>query len=248
MYRILIPTALLIWVALTYRVASAQPLSVVGSLPAIAGLLGLALLAAALYLPKKRARNRTALFLEGKDYLRLKIPQPIASRSGVEVVLVFSYDDPDSYHLEPLMSRWGREHHGDVSLVRTPAMSGAAQQLYARAYYTAGILGLAERLHGALFDTIHIGKQDLADTDRLTGFFAANGADPVAWRKCFGSSAVQTALQKNELFNRGYEVDSTPAIIVNGTFKVTPSMSGTLPRMLEVLDHLAARAGAQSQT
>lgn len=240
MYRILIPATLLVWVSLSSRAASAQPLSVANTLPVVAALLGLAVLAAALYVPRRSTPAPKVAPVEGKDFIRLRQPQPAISPRGTEIVVVFSYDDPDSYALEPLLARWAREFKGDINLVRVPAVGGSQSHRYARAYYTAETLGSAKHLHGMLFDAVHVARRDLSDEDRFSTFFASHGIDPTTFRRHFHSSGVQTALHKAELLCRGYELDTASAIIVNGTHKITPQQAGSVPRMLELLDHLVA--------
>ncbi len=246
MFRILIPAALVIGISLISRPASAQPLSLVSSLPVVAALLGLAVLGAALYLPRREARAAQQPSPQAEWVARLKHPQPTSAADKTEVVLVFSYDDALSYRLEPMLARWEREFTETTHLVRLPATTTAGQAFYARVYYAACTLGIAERLHGSIFDAIHLGGNPLDDEDRVTRFVADHGVDPAAFRKALHASAVQTALHKAELLNRGYEIESVPALIVDGTLKITLPEAGSLPRLLETLDRLVAQQGAAS--
>lgn len=240
MFRILIPAVMVIGIALISRPATAHPLSLVTSLPVIAALLGLAVLGAAIYLPRREARRDSTAPREDRHYLRLQHAQPTADSSRIEVVVVFSYTDPLSYELEPLLSRWYVEYRDTVDRVRLPVVVTERQRFLARAFFAARTLGVTHRLHGALFDALHVAKRNLDDEDQVARFFSDQGVDPTDCRNAFHSSAVQTALHKAEVLNRGYEIDTTPAVIVNGTFKITPQSAGSLPRLLEILDHLIA--------
>lgn len=108
MYRVLIPSALVIVISLISRPASAQPASVVATLPVVAALVSFAVLALALYLPKLKPQDESGELVEARDFVRLASPQPIATSAGIEVAIVFAYDDPNSYYLEPLLARWAR--------------------------------------------------------------------------------------------------------------------------------------------
>lgn len=245
MLRILVPAALVVGISLISQPASAQPLSLAVTLPTIAALLGLAVLGAALYWPKRRTRTQAQPMLEGQAFLRLQYPQPTACATAIEVVTVFAYDDPQSFHFAPLLARWARDHAGAVHLVQLPVTGDPRKRLQARVYYAARLLGVAERLHGVLFDALHLAKRDLGDEDQLTDFFAANGVDPAAFRQAFHSSAVQTALHKAQVLNHGYNTATAPALIVNGCYKITPQTAATPARWLAVLDHLVAQSSDQ---
>lgn len=242
MYRVLIPSALVIVISLISRPASAQPASVVATLPVVAALVGFAVLALALYLPKREPQDESGELVEARDFVRLASPQPIATSAGIEVAIVFAYDDPNSYYLEPLLARWAREYPEEIAVIRLPATETIVQRHFARTFFAMRALGVAERLHGILFDAVHIAKCDLSDEERVARFLATHGVDPLAFLKHFRSSVVQSQLLKAEVMNKGYEMGITPALIVNGTFKITPKMAGSLPHLLDKLDRLSRKA------
>ena len=73
------------------------------------------------------ARAQGATPVEGKDFVRLPTPAPVAAPAGkVEVVEFFSYGCPHCYSFEPLLEPWVKKLPPDVAFRRVPAAFNAA--------------------------------------------------------------------------------------------------------------------------
>ena len=231
--------------ALTSAVLAASPnqaVSLFGYLPLIAAVVGVAVLAAVIISNRPAsASDMPAEFEQGSDYLRLRYPQPTSTPGSIEIVEVFSYLDPDSYQLAPLIQRWAREQNHRVELVRVPFTLGEQHHNYAKAYYTARALCTTESIHGTLLDTIHLSNHKPESEDQLAEFFNDHGIDPAVFRNTFNASTTLTSVRKAQLLLKGYGVEAAPAIIVNGTYLVTETLSGSQTRLLETLDYLIAQ-------
>ena len=56
-------------------------------------------------------------------------------------------------------------------------------------------------------------------------FFKKHGVSPEEFQKAFASFAVESKLQRADFLNRRYQIQSVPAVIVNGKY-VTDSVDG----------------------
>ena len=89
-------------------------------------------------------------FEEGIEYQRVVPPQPTDDPSKVEVVELFWYGCPHCYHFEPILEAWAKNKPDYVYFKRIPAIFRDSWVPFARAYYTAQVLGVLDRIHGPL--------------------------------------------------------------------------------------------------
>ena len=61
-------------------------------------------------------------FQEGKQYIRLKNPQPVESGNKIEVLEFFSYGCPHCADLEPILENWLKTLPPDVQFRRVPVL------------------------------------------------------------------------------------------------------------------------------
>ena len=92
---------------------------------------------------------------EGKEYLRLKSPQPVESGKKIEVIEFFSYGCPHCADLEPVLQGWVKTMPADVQLRRVPVMYQERWIPLAKIYYTLDALGEEKRLSPEVFAALH---------------------------------------------------------------------------------------------
>ena len=180
-------------------------------------------------------------FTEGKEYQKLKTPQPTEAGDSVEVVELFWYGCPHCYHLEPFIHDWLQNKPADVSFVRMPAVMGANWELLAKAYYTAELLGVLDKAHGELFSAIHEKDNKIKDEKALREFFVGLGVSTEDFDKTFSSFAVAIKLNNARMMTRRYAVSGVPTIIVNGKYSTGASLAGSNKDLIEVVDYLIAQ-------
>lgn len=163
-------------------------------------------------------------FVEGKEYTKLANPQPTSSGDRIEVVELFWYGCPHCYHLEPFMENWLKSKPDDVEFVRMPAILGGGWELLAKGYYTAELLGVLDKTHRALFDSIHEQNNKIKNEDILRAFFMRQGVSAADFNKTFNSFAVAVKVNNARLMTRRYAITGVPTLIVNGKYSTGPSM------------------------
>ena len=92
---------------------------------------------------------------EGKEYLRLKNPQPVETGKNIEVIEFFSYGCPHCGEFEPILQNWLKTKPADVQFRRIPVMFQERWIPLAKMYYTLEALGEESRLSPEMFVAIH---------------------------------------------------------------------------------------------
>jgi len=161
-------------------------------------------------------------YAEGSEYVTLPAPQRRLSDEGkVEVVEVFSYGCVHCAHFAPLADKLRKELPAGVVFKLLPAPFSADWEPYARAYYAAAKLGVAERTHLALFEAKFKLNYPINSLDDLADFYARNGVDRDAFLREANSDAATAAMASDLDLIRHWQVDSTPTLVVDGTYRVT---------------------------
>lgn len=206
-------------------------------------LASLALVASAALLPA------TSLPAAGIDptgkYELVKPPQPTDTPDKVEVVEVFWYGCPHCFTFLPAMEQYAKGKPDYVAVRHMPAIFRDSWVEHARAFYTADLLGVQERIHRPLFEAIHVGKQRLDTREDLMKFFEQHGVSNGDFNKTYDSFAVQTLMRKSQVMQQRYGVRGTPTVIVNGKYRVSGSLAGSPQNIIKVIEALVERERAE---
>lgn len=184
----------------------------------------------------------SARFKEGTHYTKLVPAQPTSVGPGkVEVVEVFWYGCPHCFSLEPAVESWSNKSKpGYVEFVRLPAMWNDQLRMHARLFYTAEALGKLEELHTPIFREIQINGNQLNSVDKISAFFRTHGVSPEEFQRAFSSFAVESKLQRADVLNRRYRVDSVPMMVVNGKYSTDVGMAGGESALFALVNELSA--------
>lgn len=177
----------------------------------------------------------------GAEYEPISPPQPTANADKVEIVELFWYECPHCYRLLPAMERWLQDKPENVEFVRMPAILIGSWALHARAYYTAELLGVVDKIHRPLFDAIHAERRDLKSEQAIEAFFGEYGVDAETFKKTWRSFAVETKVRKARVMTQRYGISGTPAVIINGKYRTDGVMTGNFANMLRVINELIAK-------
>ncbi len=183
-------------------------------------------------------------FVAGEHYVVLERPVPTRDSSKVEVVELFSYGCSHCYEFEPLIKQWGKQQADDVDFWFFPAVWSKSMNLYAKAFYTADELKVAEKIHLPLFTAIVIKHESIRNESDLADFFAQHGVERKAFTETFNSTSVETRANHAEERIRLYKPAGVPEIIVNGKYRVERMRAGGLTEMLAVVEYLVNKERA----
>jgi len=192
----------------------------------------------ALILPMAMCQAQTEKYQQGVHYEVL--PQAIrtANPDKIEVNEVFSYTCGHCFNFEAVLHPWSKQLADDVDFQQTPAVWQPALEPHARAYYSAAMLKVLDKVHMPIFEAIHVKREAVRTEADFAAIFAAQGIDSDKFSKAYNSFGMSSMVNQAKARVRGYRVQGTPEIIVNGKYRVSTRQTGGFDGMLSVADFL----------
>ncbi len=180
------------------------------------------------------------------DPYKLIIPvQPTQTDNKIEVLEVFWYGCPHCYDFEPYVEKWLENLPEDVEFRRMPGIFNKNWIPHAKAYFTAEKLGVLDKIHNPLFNALHKERKRIYNEDELKDFFVAKGVDGDKFTKVFNSSEIETKFKQAFVMGKRYKITGVPAVIINGKYMTSGSMSGSYENLLKTIDELIAKERGQ---
>jgi thiol:disulfide interchange protein DsbA len=186
----------------------------------------------------------TEPFKEGVDYERVDPPQPVAEPGKIEVIEFFWYGCPHCYHLEPDLNAWLKTKPDDVLFIRQPAIFNETWAAHAKAYFTAEVLGVVNKVHDDFYDAIQNKKRGLETEKDLAKFFAEHGVAHADFQKAYHSFAVDTKMRQAEGVAARYGVTGTPSLVIDGKYRTSGPLAKTYANMVAITNYLIAKERA----
>jgi peptidyl-prolyl cis-trans isomerase A (cyclophilin A) len=184
------------------------------------------------------------VFVAGVHYIVLDAPLPTGESDKIEVVEAFSYGCLHCFAFEALLKPWADEQVEAIDFWQFPASWNAPMEIYARAYYAAQQLGVADDIHPPLFDALLIQQLALTNAEQLGSWMMPYGVDKQAFIDAYNSPAVDEKVAESELLGKAYQLGSVPQLVVNGKYRVDAMRAGGQAQMLAVVDFLVAKEQA----
>ena len=203
----------------------------------------LAFMAAAVFSLSALAAGPEAF--EGHDYTRLKNPQPVATGNKIEVLEFFWYRCPHCFQLEPALDNWLKKLPRDAQVRRIPAVFRDDWMPGAKLYYAQEQMGVLDKLHRKVFDAYHLENINLNDPAVLGGWVAKQGIDRKKFEGIYNSFSTQSKATQGARLATTYAISGVPSFIIDGKYATAMSMTGSEPRLFEVLDQLIVKARAE---
>jgi thiol:disulfide interchange protein DsbA len=171
-------------------------------------------------------------------------PHPTNDPSKVEVIEFFWYGCPHCYHFEPYIKDWLKTKPDNVVFIRQPAIFNAHWAAHAKAFFTAESLGVLDKVHDDLYDAIQNKKETLESEADLAKFFASHGVKEEDFHKAYKSFAVDAKMRQAEALAPSYGIDGTPALVVNGKYRIGASKAKSFDKMIETANELIKQESA----
>ena len=179
---------------------------------------------------------------EGKEYLRLKVPQAVESGTKIEVIEFYSYGCNHCRDLEEFLGPWTKKVPADVAFKRVPVAFQPAWVNLGKIYYTLEALG-REDLTPKVFQAIHGANMKLFEDKVFFEWATNNGLDAAKVQEMWGSFAVNSKMNRAKTVAGNYSVDSVPMLFIDGKFKIQPHLlKGSHKDVPAALDFLIAKA------
>ncbi|GAB6067285.1 thiol:disulfide interchange protein DsbA [Methylothermus subterraneus] len=176
-----------------------------------------------------------------QEYVELNPPRPTADPTKIEVIEFFWYGCPHCFRFDPYLEDWLKSKPAEVAFRRQPVIFGPHWAPQARAYFTAEVLGVVDKIHKDFFDAMHVAKKPMASEEELAEFFVAHGVDRQAFQSAFRSFAVDLKVRQAEAIAADYGITGVPSLVVNGKYAITGQTAKTYAKMIEALKTLVER-------
>jgi thiol:disulfide interchange protein DsbA len=184
----------------------------------------------------------------GKDYVEIPNGKPLdPADDKVVVEEFFNYVCPACWAFEPVLVAWAAKLPPYAKLVHVPASFRADFVPYAKAYYAAEALGIADKTHAAVYDAIHVkhtlpAEGEKPDEDRIAAFYAGFGVDKAQFLSTMRSFGVDVKVRRATEQLQRSKVMGTPSIAVNGRYLV---MGNSREDMVRIASYLIEKEHAK---
>jgi thiol:disulfide interchange protein DsbA len=173
---------------------------------------------------------------EGREYLRLKVPQPVETGKKIEVIEFFSYGCPHCGDLEPILQGWLKTMPADVQLRRVPVMFQDRWIPLAKIYFTLDALGEEARLTPAVFTAVHAKGVALWQDKTFFDWAASQGIDRKKVEDMYNSFGIGGKVNRARMVAQSYQVQSVPLVVVDGKFFSNQvSSHAAMPALIDAL-------------
>lgn len=184
---------------------------------------------------------------EGKEYVKLR--KPVASEAPadkVEVIEFFWYSCSHCNAFEPSFSTWAKTAPKNAVVRRVPVAFNASFIPQQKLYYAIEGMGKVEELHARVFHAVHVERQKLAKDEEIFAWIAKQpGIDVAKFKEIYGSFTVSNQVRRASQLQDGYGVEGVPSMGVAGRYYTDGTQAGSLPGMLQVVNHLVGLSGAK---
>lgn len=196
--------------------------------------------ALALSMPLAFLAQPAAALEAGKDYLVISPAQPTDSKGKVEVLEFFAYTCPHCFDLEPDLRAWSNKLPKDVVMKRVPAVFSEKWEPMARVFYTLETLGMLDKMHVDVFEAVQLKNQRLMVPDVFYAWAADQGLDRKRVQDIYNSFGVSMKVSRAKQMSSSHKLSGVPALVVNGKYLTSGSMTGSHAKTLEAVDELIA--------
>jgi protein dithiol oxidoreductase (disulfide-forming) len=191
------------------------------------------------------AAGASAQLVQGKNYERVKNPQPTESGKKIEVLEFFSYGCPHCAELEPYLDAWLAKLPPDVEFHRVPVAFQERWVALGKIYYTLDVIGEERKLSPEVFQAIHQRNMSLWNDKTFLDWAASKGLDRKKVEDTLASFAIQGKMNRAKQLAQAYNVQSVPTVVIDGKFITSSDRVGTHAALPAAIDELIAKARAE---
>ena len=196
-------------------------------------------------------------WVEGRNYYLVSPPQHTNVPAGkIEVTEVFSYGCPACNQFQPIIEKLKAALPANAQMNYVPAAFLPREDwpMYQRAYYANQALGIAEKMHKAMFDGVwktgeiaytdssNKIKSRLPSIEDAASYVAKTAGvkeqDFLAAAKSFG---VEVKIKNADAFVNNSGSLSTPTFVVNGKYRLDPQSAGSTENLITLVKYLVAK-------
>ncbi|MFD2179330.1 thiol:disulfide interchange protein DsbA/DsbL [Veronia pacifica] len=180
-----------------------------------------------------------AQFKEGNHYRVLDQPKSEAPN----VTEFFSFYCPHCNNLEPAMVALKKQLPDNAKLYKNHVsfMGGNMGIEVSKAYATAELLKVEDKITPVLFDRIHRLRKQPKSVDELRQIFIDEGVSADKFDKTFNSFPVNAMSNRYMAAFKKTGLTGVPGLVVNGKYVVQMQSLKSIDELFELVDYLLER-------
>lgn len=178
---------------------------------------------------------------QGYEYQTIP-QQPIATGPRIEVVEFFWYGCPFCNQLQGPLEAWLKRKPDDVELRHIPAIFRESWVGHARLFYALESLGELNRLHQAVYQSVHADREDLTSAESSAAWATRHGIERARWLSAYNAPETDAKVEQARTYTRTYAIRGTPSLVVDGLYVTSTGMSESVPGVITILDGLIGLA------
>ena len=156
----------------------------------------------------------------------------------IEVLEFFWFGCPHCYAFEPVLEDWAAELPEDVVFRREAPDLNSSWKAHSQAFYAGELMEVSDIIVKPIFDAIHKDKKPLRSIEAVADFVETLGVDKAKFLSTAKSFAVAGRIAQARKLAMNYGLTGVPAVIVNGKYRTTGSLSGSHDNWVSVIDRL----------
>ncbi len=177
---------------------------------------------------------------EGHHYQAIGTPAATPD-DRIEVIDGFAYPCPACRRFMPYMDSWQENLPDYVEVSHMPIALQPGWELFARAFYTAEVMGIAEPSHEAMFRALHDERRQFRSFEDIAELYTQFGVEAETFVNTSNSFAVDARMRQNRNDVRSFGIRGTPSVIVQGKWRVSPNAFNSYDDMLAAVSYLVER-------
>ena len=191
---------------------------------------------------QEETQDDSSPYQVGTDYDILKKPYITDIKDKIVIYEFFGYTCPHCFHFEPFINQWLENSKPDnVEFIRVPLNFQAGWDVYQQGYLTAELMGIADKTHTKLFEALHKEHKRHKNIDQLAQWYADEaGIDKEAFLSTADSFLLDSKQRKADKMGFAMEVTGTPAVVVNGKYKISKKVRNR-DEIFKIVNYLAEK-------
>lgn len=185
-------------------------------------------------------------FKEGVHYFKTAQTLKVNTGKDIEVRELFWYGCPHCYDLEPALNNWLKNKPSNAKFIGTPAVFSKKWIFHAQAFYAIQALGIKDKAHMLIFDTIHKNKQAVNTPKQLASLLNKHyGIEKEKTINALRSFSVDGNVRAANTISVKSGADGVPTIIVDGKYRTSPYIAGGNSNVFNVVNFLIKKAQSE---
>ena len=183
-----------------------------------------------------------AKFVAGKDFTKLDRAVPTESEAGkIEVIEFFWYSCSHCNAFEPAFAQWVKNAPKDVVVRRVPVAFREDFAPQQRLYFALEAMGLLDKIHGKVFQAIHVERLPLSTDASILAWVEKQGVDKNKFADTAKSFGVASKLKRAVQLQNDFKIEGVPSLGIAGKYYTDGTLSGSMERALQVTESLLAQ-------